>query len=69
MDEEVKNTKLENDRLRALNRKFEQNMSDIVKKLEQFTNVTSVNGEIQFQTNNNEEIDNNSLNNTNTNGN
>ena len=44
-------------------------MSDIVRKLEQFTNVTSVNGELQFPTNNNDEIDNNPLNNTNSNGN
>ena len=34
VDEEVRNIKQENDRLRTLNRKFEQNMADIVKKLE-----------------------------------
>lgn len=41
MDEEVLKTKLENDKLRALNRKFEQNMADIVKKLESFTGNTT----------------------------
>lgn len=50
VDEEVLKTKLENDKLRALNRKFEQNMADIVKKLESFTGSggsdlnTSING-------------------------
>jgi len=34
VDEEVRDIKKENDRLRTLNRKFEQNMADIVKKLE-----------------------------------
>jgi len=32
VDEEVRDIKQENDRLRTLNRKFEQNMADIVKK-------------------------------------
>lgn len=57
VDEEVLNTKLENDKLRALNRKFEQNMADIVKKLESFTGYSASELNISMnETNNNNEI-------------
>jgi len=57
VDEEVLKTKLENDKLRALNRKFEQNMADIVKKLESFTgNSTSEMNMSMNETSNNNEM-------------
>jgi len=41
VDEENLQIKKENDRLRVLNRKLEQNMADVVKKLESFDKTSN----------------------------